>query len=131
MPLRSSRLRGKRVALATGAAASLALVTLVVIALPLAGPVACGGCNTKITTPSLPDGVVGVEYDVDLDASCGGDAWFLDQGNLPPGILLIDNGKLRGAPTLAGVYTFTIGVVDFDDGDFAFRGFALTVLEAG
>jgi len=110
--------------------APVLVVGVLVVALPLGGPVACGGCSTKITTPSLPDGIVGQEYFVQLDSDCGGDAWFLEQGTLPPGIALSDGGKLSGTPVLAGVYTFTIGVVDFDDGDFAFRGFALTVLEA-
>ena len=109
-------------------AAPTVVVALLVTALPLGGPVACGGCSVKIESSSLPDGVVGVGYEVDLDSACGGDIWFLEQGNLPPGILLLDNGKLRGAPLLAGVFTFTIGVIDGDDGDFAFRGFVLTVV---
>lgn len=109
-------------------AAPALVVGLLVVALPLGGPVACGGCSVKITTDALPDGVVGAEYFVQLDSDCGGDQWFLDAGTLPPGIALSNGGKLTGTPLLAGVYTFTIGVVDFDDGDFAFRGFVLTVL---
>lgn len=109
-------------------AAPSMVVALLVVALPLGGPVACDGCSTKITTDALPDGVVGEEYFVQLDSDCGGDQWFLDEGNLPPGIALSNGGKLSGAPLLAGVYTFTIGVVDYDDGDFTFRGFVLTVL---
>jgi len=109
-------------------AAPSVVVALLVVALPLGGPVACDGCSTSIETSSLPDGVVGEEYFVQLDSDCGGDQWFLDEGNLPPGIALSNGGKLTGAPLLAGIYTFTIGVVDYDDGDFAFRGFVLTVL---
>ncbi len=112
------------------AGVSALLAGAVVVLLPLGGPVACGGCSVKITTETLPDGVVGVEYFFELDSDCGGDSWFLDQGNLPPGISLSNGGRLRGTPLLANVYTFTIGVVDFDDGDFAFRGFVLTVLDA-
>ncbi|MEW6273063.1 MAG: Ig domain-containing protein [Thermodesulfobacteriota bacterium] len=107
------------------------VVALLVVALPLGGPVACGGCSVKIETESLPDGIVGVEYFLQLDSDCGGDEWFLDQGNLPPGIALSNGGKLTGTPLLAGVYTFTIGVVDYDDAEFAFRGFVMTVLDAG
>ncbi|HEY8514460.1 MAG TPA: hypothetical protein VIS07_02990 [Candidatus Binatia bacterium] len=111
-------------------AAPSLVVGLLVVALPLGGPVACGGCDVKIVSESLPDGVVGVPYFFDLDSDCGGDAWFLEQGNLPPGIELRDDGHMRGTPLLPGVYAFTIGVVDFDDGDFAFRGFVLTVNDA-
>jgi hypothetical protein len=106
------------------------VVAALAVALALGGPVACDGCSVKITTDALPDGIVGVEYFVQLDSDCGGDVWFLEEGNLPPGITLSDGGKLAGTPLLAGVYGFTIGVVDYDDGDFAFRGFVLAVLEA-
>jgi len=109
-------------------AAPAVVVGLLVVALPLGGPVACDGCSTSISTSELPDGIVGQEYFVQLDSDCGGDQWFLDSGTLPPGIALSNGGKLTGAPLLAGLYTFTIGVVDYDDGDYAFRGFALTVL---
>ncbi|MBM4244411.1 MAG: hypothetical protein FJ148_11440 [Deltaproteobacteria bacterium] len=111
-------------------AAPAVVVGLLVVALPLGGPVACDGCSTSISTSELPDGIVGQEYFVQLDSDCGGDQWFLDSGTLPPGIALSNGGKLTGAPLLAGLYTFTIGVVDYDDGDYAFRGFALTVLPA-
>ena len=120
MPLRRALLRVL--------AAPAFLVGLTVVALPLGGPVACDGCSVKIETDALPDGVVGAEYFVQLDSECGGDQWFLDEGNLPPGIALSNGGKLTGTPLLPGVYTFTIGVVDYDEGDFAFRGFVLTVL---
>jgi len=106
------------------------VVGFLVAALPLGGPVACEGCSTSIETGALPDGVVGAAYFVQLDSDCGGDQWFLDSGTLPPGIALSNGGKLSGAPLLPGLYTFTIGVVDYDDGDYAFRGFALTVLPA-
>ena len=111
-------------------AAPAVVVGLLVVALPLGGPVACDGCSTSISTSELPDGVVGEQYFVQLDSDCGGDQWFLDEGILPPGIALSNGGKLTGTPLLPGLYTFTIGVVDYDDGDYAFRGFALTVLPA-
>ena len=111
-------------------AAPAVIVGLLVVALPLGGPVACDGCSTSISTSELPIGVVGQEYFVQLDSDCGGDQWFLDEGILPPGIALSNGGKLTGTPLLPGLYTFTIGVVDYDDGDYAFRGFALTVLPA-
>jgi hypothetical protein len=109
-------------------AAPAVVVALLVVALQIGGPVGCDGCSVKIETSELPDATVGVDYFVQLDSDCGGDQWFLDEGNLPPGIALSNGGKLTGAPLLVGIYTFTIGVVDYDDGDFAFRGFVLTVL---
>jgi hypothetical protein len=111
-------------------AAPAVVVALLVVALPLGGPLGCDGCSTSIATSSLPDAVVGEDYFVQLDSDCGGDQWFIDEGILPPGIALSNGGKLTGAPTLPGIYAFTVGVVDDDDGDFAFRGFALTVLPA-
>jgi hypothetical protein len=109
-------------------------LTIVVsaFAAPAAAPLAgCGGCDTRITTAALPDGMVGVFYQLQLHSDCGGDVWFLDEGNLPPGVGLLDNGKLRGVPTVAGAFSFTIGVVDFGSGDRASKGFLMTVLEAG
>lgn len=111
-------------------AAPAVVVGLLVVALPLGGPVACDGCSTSIETSELPSGIVGQEYFVQLDSDCGGDQWFVDEGILPPGIALSNGGKLTGTPQIPGVYAFTIGVVDYDDGDYAFRGFALTVLPA-
>lgn len=111
-------------------AAPAVLVALVVVALPIGGPLGCDGCSTSISTSELPDGVVGQSYFVQLDSDCGGDQWFIDDGILPPGIALSNGGKLTGAPTLPGLFAFTIGVFDEDNGDYAFRGLALTVLPA-
>jgi len=111
-------------------AAPALVVALVVVALPLGGPLGCDGCSTSVSTSELPNAVVGQDYFVQLDSDCGGDQWFIDEGILPPGIALSNGGKLTGAPTLPGIYAFTIGVYDDDSGDFAFRGLALTVLPA-
>lgn len=87
----------------------------------------CSDCSTSITTASLPDGVVGENYFLELNSDCGGDVWFVQSGTLPPGISLQDTGKLRGVPTLAGIYPFTVGVFDYGSGDTAYKGFALVV----
>lgn len=87
----------------------------------------CSDCGTSITTGSLPDGAVGVNYFVELNSDCGGDVWFVQSGILPPGISLQDTGKLRGVPTLQGTYPFTVGVFDYASGDSAYKGFALSV----
>jgi hypothetical protein len=99
------------------------------VAVVLAGVGGCSDCDTKITTGALPDGFVGLAYNVGLTSDCGGDAWFLTQGNLPPGIGLLESGSLKGVPTLAGTYSFTIGVIDFGSGEQAYKGLSMTVLE--
>jgi hypothetical protein len=75
----------------------------------------------------LPDATVGIRYDVPLISNCGGDAWFLQTGSLPPGIGLQEDGELAGIPTLVGTYTFTVGVFDFPSGATAFKGLSITV----
>ncbi len=90
------------------------------------GPLSCG-CDLEITTGGLPDGVVNTFYVFGLDSDCGGDTWFLADGFLPPGIALQSNGDVEGLPTRAGMFTFTVGVVDFDSGDEAFKTFTLTL----
>jgi hypothetical protein len=90
-------------------------------------PLGCSDCSTEITTNTLPGGSVGVPYSFQIDSDCGGDFWYVSQGNLPPGIGLLDNGILRGTATNAGITTFTIGVIDTDSGDSAFKGFSLTI----
>jgi hypothetical protein len=87
----------------------------------------CSDCDLRVSTRMLPDAVVGIRYDVPLTSNCGGDAWFLQTGTLPPGIGLEEDGDLAGIPTLTGTYTFTVGVFDFPTGATAFKGFSLTV----
>ena len=94
-----------------------------------AGGSGCGDCDLKITTASLPDGTVGVDYRTNIDSDCGGDSWGVVEGNLPPGISLMSDGDLRGTPLLEGVFTFTVGVHDYGSGQNAFKGFLLTVNE--
>jgi hypothetical protein len=101
--------------------------TAAVAAATLLGSAGCSDCSLSISTPSLPDGVVGERYFYPLSSQCGGGAWFVQTGQLPPGIALQDNGDVQGTPTLVGVYTFTVGVFDFDTGEAAYKGFALTV----
>jgi len=108
----------KSVATAVGAA-----LTLVI----LAGALGCSDCDLEIENSSLPDGIVGIAYSFPLTSHCGGDFWYVVQGNLPPGIGLIDDGILRGVPTDVGTTSFTLGVIDTDNGDQAFKGFTLTI----
>ncbi len=105
-------------------------VGAVLAVLLLAAPLGCSDCDTSIATNALPDGTVGVVYSFALASDCGGDFWYLADGNLPPGIGLQDNGILVGTATRAGVSTFTLAVVDEHSGDTAFKTFTLTILPA-
>jgi len=96
-------------------------VTLAVV------PPACSDCNLSVSTTDLPNGVVGEYYVTWLNSDCGGDAWFIQTGNLPPGIGVQDNGKVQGTPTVVGFYTFTVGVFDFGSGETAYRGLSIQI----
>jgi hypothetical protein len=87
----------------------------------------CSDCDLRVSTRQLPDATVGIRYNVPLTSNCGGDVWFIQTGSLPPGIGLEEDGDLAGIPTLAGTYTFTVGVFDFGSGATAYKGMALTV----
>lgn len=65
----------------------------------------------RFTTDRLPNGVVGVDYEVGIYAVGGplGLSWSLDSGSLPPGITLDGAaGILSGTPSQEGLYEFTI-----------------------
>ncbi len=91
---------------------------------------ACSDCDLKIDTNSLPDGQVGVSYRAEVNSDCGGDTFFIQSGNLPPGIGIDDDGDVRGTPTLAGIYPFTLGVFDYGSDEQASRGLVITILPA-
>ena len=69
-----------------------------------------------ISTPStLPAGQVNVVYSQSLAATGGTPpytAWTVASGTLPPGLTISSAGLLGGAPTTAGLYTFTLQVTD-------------------
>ncbi len=72
----------------------------------------------EITTPSLlPDGVVGEEYEAEVEADGGIESytWSIvsDDGDLPDGLELnTETGEIYGTPTTAGDYEFTVQVED-------------------
>jgi hypothetical protein len=99
---------------------------LLLAALGVAAP-GCSDCDLSVSTPSLPDGQVGVFYATEFNSDCGGDDWFIQTGGLPPGIGLQENGDLEGTPTSAGVYDFTVGVFDFGTGETAYKGFEILI----
>ena len=67
-----------------------------------------------ITSPSVPNGYVGLNYAYALAAS-GGIAprtWVITAGTLPPGVNLSAAGGLTGSPLNYGAYLFTVRVTD-------------------
>jgi hypothetical protein len=83
-----------------------------------------------IATPSpLPIAVVNKAYNQVFVAQGGSGtyvAWTVIDGALPPGVGLLSNGALSGAPTTAGTYTFRVRVRD-SLGFIAGKAFTLVV----
>ncbi len=98
------------------------------LAAALAGTLqACADCTLSVSTTSLPSGVVGVRYFAELDSDCGGDDWFYQSGDLPPGIGVQINGDVQGVPNTAGLYIFTVLVLDYGSGEAASQGLAIQI----
>ncbi len=103
---------------------------------------ACGSDSTAppppltITTTSVPDATVDLEYSAGIDAEGGDEAyeWSISQGTLPPGLELevedlVDNDLLiTGAPTEKGTYTFSVRVRSGDGQSFT-REFRIRVTD--
>ena len=71
-----------------------------------------------ITTETLPNGVLGTEYSATLVAN-GSDpiTWSLENGALPPGLNLYENGKIIGIPETTGKFNFTVKALNSEDFD--------------
>jgi len=66
-----------------------------------------------IITTTLPNGAIGIEYTVTLEATGTPTlTWELFGGNLPPGLTLNTSGIISGTPTLEGTSTFTVKVTN-------------------
>jgi hypothetical protein len=76
------------------------------------------------TTSPLPQGLVGVAYEVSLTAEGGSSPYTFSvkSGDMPPGLTLTSTGVLSGTPTTAGTYgplvfTVTDSAAATDDSD--------------
>ena len=83
----------------------------------------------SVTTTSLPDARVGVDYNQDLAATGGAPpySWNMEAGNLPAGLTLSIDGILGGIPEQSGQSEFMIQVTDANVST-ATKEFMLTVL---
>jgi hypothetical protein len=81
-----------------------------------------------VTTTTLPSGVHGQSYWVNLAADGGvpGYLWSLRSGTLPTGLQLTTSGALAGTPTTAGSYTFTVTATD-SRGTAGSRSYTVTI----
>ena len=86
----------------------------------------------RITTPFLSSGQLNQPYSANISAEGGTTPYvfFLQSGQLPPGITLNFNGLLSGTPTLAGNYTFAIRSLD-SASNSADANFALSINSSG
>jgi hypothetical protein len=90
----------------------------------------------QITTPSLFNGAVDANYITPTLTAIGGVgsyAWSLATGSALPTNLTIDAaGNITGIPTTAGVYTFTIKVVDSSPSPLtATKSFSIDIAASG
>ena len=84
-----------------------------------------------ISTADLPEGQVGMAYEVTLQATGGTEpyTWGITGGVLPPGLGLDDEtGVIFGTPIEAGTFNFTVEVTD-DEGLTASRLLTIIITE--
>jgi hypothetical protein len=80
-------------------------------------------------TDQLSDGTVGVAYEVGLFPGGGVPPYTWSQvAGIPPGLSVqASPGRVRGTPTTAGTFTFTVRVAD-SSGQFATQQFTIRIL---
>ena len=78
-----------------------------------------------ITTDTLPDGFIGVDYSHALTAiGAAPISWELENGNLPTGLDFSSNGVVVGIPTTEGTFNFTVialNIAGYDTKEFSIR----------
>jgi hypothetical protein len=72
------------------------------------------GHALNITTTSLPAGQTTIAYSKQVLASGGTPPYTFTQpsGTLPTGLIIVGTGVISGTPTVAGIYSFVVHVVD-------------------
>lgn len=73
-----------------------------------------GAASLTVTPTTLPDGLAGVSWSQQLQASGGqgGYSFAVTSGLLPQGLTLTPAGLIGGKPTTAGTFAFTITATD-------------------
>ena len=88
----------------------LCLVMLAILAFPVMASDAPG--LPEITTKSLNNGTVGVNYYQRLECTDPDVVFSMFRSTLPDGMYLTQHGELEGTPTQAGTYYLVIAVKD-------------------
>lgn len=72
------------------------------------------GTPVTVTSTYTPDTTLGASYDYSYNAigGCPPYRWTIVQGALPPGLHMSLGGKITGASTTLGTYTFTVECCD-------------------
>jgi hypothetical protein len=74
-----------------------------------------GATMPFIAIKTLPVGTENGAYSTALTAAGGftrGYVWSVVSGSLPPGLSLVADGSLKGTPTAAGAFSFTVALTD-------------------
>ncbi|MFN0167318.1 MAG: putative Ig domain-containing protein, partial [Bryobacteraceae bacterium] len=88
----------------------------------------------SITTPLVPDGIVGSPYNATIESAGGSGihSWSISSGSLPPGVQLNPSTgsvvSLTGTPDIAGTYSFVVRVAAGQQ--VATRAYSVTVTPA-
>jgi hypothetical protein len=84
----------------------------------------------QISTPSLPNGMVGQIYAALIAASggAGNYSFSVSSGSLPGGVQLALAGQLYGTPTAPGTFNFTVQVSDGQN--TSSHGYSITIAPA-
>jgi uncharacterized protein (TIGR03437 family) len=71
-------------------------------------------CHAQIaiTTPSLPDGAVNIQYSLTMTSSGATAPLIWSAMGLPPGLTISTSGTISGFPTTTGVYPVTVNLRD-------------------
>jgi hypothetical protein len=65
-----------------------------------------------VTTTTLPDATAGSAYGQTLTETGGLPPYLWVGAEMPPGLVLGQDGTLSGTPTAAGTYTISVSVID-------------------